>query len=53
MTTTCSECGREIDELEVFPKHRCLECHAKDPEIQRENETMTAEKLARMWGAES
>lgn len=46
----CTECGTEIDPLEVFPKNRCVNCHAKAPEVQRETETMTADKLARMWG---
>lgn len=49
--TTCADCGREIDELEVFPKGRCLECHAEAPETRHETATMTAEKLAKMWGA--
>jgi hypothetical protein len=48
--TSCSECGREVDDLEVFPKGRCLECHASAPETQHENATMTAEKLAAMFG---
>ena len=31
MTTTtvsCKTCGKVIDELDVFPKGNCLECHA-------------------------
>jgi hypothetical protein len=48
---TCKDCGKEIDLLEAFPKGRCLECHATAPEVCRETRMMTAEKLARMWGA--
>jgi hypothetical protein len=48
---TCSDCGREVGPLEVFPKRRCLDCHAIAPETIRETETMTAERLAAMWGA--
>lgn len=25
----CKECGREVEPLAMFPKGRCLECHAK------------------------
>lgn len=25
----CSECGREVHPLDVFPMSRCFECHAK------------------------
>lgn len=50
--TTCNDCGREIGELEVFPKGRCLGCHEGDPAVQREIETMTGEKLAAMWGSD-
>jgi hypothetical protein len=27
---TCSKCGKLVDPLEVFPKRRCLECHAEE-----------------------
>lgn len=47
----CKDCGKRIGELEVFPKGRCLECHAKSPEIVIQTATMTGKKLARMWGA--
>jgi len=47
----CKECGNAIHPLAVFPKGRCLECHAKAPEVIRMSETMTGAKLARMWGA--
>lgn len=46
----CTECGRSIDSLEVFPKGRCLDCHARAPEVIADMETMTAERLAKMWG---
>lgn len=48
--TTCTGCGREVHWLEVFPRERCIDCHAADPAVQREIETMTSDKLARMWG---
>lgn len=48
---TCDDCGATIDPLEVFPRNRCLSCHVKAPEVRRELATMTADKLARMWGA--
>ena len=50
MSTQCTDCGRRIDEMDAFPKGRCLDCHAAAPEIQHQTRTMTAEKLARMWG---
>jgi predicted amidophosphoribosyltransferase len=46
----CPDCGAVVRWLERFPKNRCLPCHAKAPETIREAETMTAEKLAGMWG---
>lgn len=46
----CRDCGDPVDILELFPKNRCLACHAKAPEIIEENATMTGEKLAKMWG---
>jgi hypothetical protein len=49
--TPCPDCGRPVAELERFPGGRCLECHASAPETVEETETMTAEKLAAMWGA--
>lgn len=49
--TKCQDCGSEVDPLELFPNDRCLNCHSKAPEVRRELATMTAEKLARMWGA--
>ena len=48
---TCNDCGREVDPLEVFPKQRCLNCHASAPEVRHELRNMTGERLARMWGA--
>jgi hypothetical protein len=45
--TTCSNCGKTMDELEAFPGHICLDCHAKTPEGRR---MPTADELTRMWG---
>lgn len=47
-TTRCSKCGEEIDPLAVFPGGLCLPCYT--PIGDAEAETMTAEKLAQMWG---
>lgn len=47
---TCTECGRDdVDPLCVFPGGRCLVCW--EPCGEAEARTMTADKLARMWGA--
>lgn len=51
MNLICKDCGQEIDPLEVFPKQRCLDCHANAPEVRRELAGITGERLARMWGA--
>lgn len=45
----CSQCKAETDALAVFPGGLCLECWT--PIGEAEARTMTAEKLARMWGA--
>jgi hypothetical protein len=39
----CTCCGKEIDELAVFPKGKCLDCHAKSWQPG------TAEELAAQW----
>jgi DNA-directed RNA polymerase subunit RPC12/RpoP len=44
----CADCGKTVDPLDIFPKDRCLDCHAKA--TQHMTATMTADKLARMWG---
>ena len=44
----CSQCGTETDPLAVFPGGLCLDCWR--PIGDAEARTMTAEKLARMWG---
>jgi hypothetical protein len=49
--TTCRDCHAQIDPLDVFPKQRCLSCHANAPEVKRELGAMTGESLAIMWGA--
>jgi hypothetical protein len=43
----CADCGAQVHRLEIFPKGRCLECHANSPEGRR---IVTAGELARMWG---
>lgn len=48
---TCAGCGKDVHPLAVFPKQRCVDCHASDPQVQRELATMTGERLAQMWGA--
>ena len=47
---TCNDCGSTVDPLELFPKHRCLACHASSSEVRFETRHMTADRLARMWG---
>ena len=47
--TICTKCGKEVDPLEVFPGGLCLGCYT--PIGEAEARTMTADKLARMWGA--
>jgi hypothetical protein len=47
-THTCIGCGATVDNLEVFPGPRCLTCWT--PIGEAEAQTMTAEKLASMWG---
>ena len=49
--TKCTGCGKEVDPLELFPRDRCLDCHADAWETRRELASMTSEKLSRMWGA--
>lgn len=47
-THVCIDCNADVDNLEVFPGPRCLPCWT--PIGDAEARTMTAEKLARMWG---
>lgn len=51
MVERCRDCGKVVDRLDLFPKSRCLECHKRAPEVVWEIRTMTAGKLARIWGA--
>ena len=44
----CNDCGCDVAPLEMFPKDRCIDCHAIDFEKQP---PITARELARMWGA--
>jgi hypothetical protein len=46
----CADCGADVDPLELFPRNRCLACHAAAPEVRRMHAAMTGEKLAAMWG---
>lgn len=48
---SCNDCGRDVDPLEEFPQRRCLDCHAKAPEVIGALAVMTSGGLARMWGA--
>jgi len=52
-TSFCTGCGDAVHPLEVFPKNRCIACHADAPEVKRDAATMTAEKLTRMWGGKA
>lgn len=45
----CADCGSAVHPLEIFPNDRCINCHAKAPEIINEAAIMTANKLADMW----
>lgn len=47
--TPCAKCGEIVDPLAMFPGGLCLPCW--EPIGNAEARTMTAEKLARMWGA--
>ena len=44
---TCSNCRKEVDRLELFPKDLCLECWADTPEGRY---VPTADELTVMWG---
>jgi hypothetical protein len=44
----CKKCHAPVDELAVFPGGICLECYR--PEGERIFRTMTADRLAQMWG---
>lgn len=44
---TCADCGCDVAPLDVFPKGRCLGCHAIDFDKQP---PITARELAQMWG---
>lgn len=46
----CADCGADVDPLDVFPGNRCLDCHAGNPAVRGALATMTADRLARMWG---
>jgi len=50
-THVCRDCGATVEHLEVFPGPRCLACWT--PIGEREAQTMTAEKLTRMWGGKA
>lgn len=44
-TTPCSDCGKPVEAIDMFPKGRCLDCHAKAWDAG-EIERPTAEQLA-------
>lgn len=46
----CADCDKAINPLETFPKQRCVDCHAKAPEVVAQTSAMTADRLSRMWG---
>lgn len=49
----CSGCGTAVEPLELFPRNRCLACHAKayDQAIALGvMQAPTAEDITRMWG---
>jgi hypothetical protein len=46
--TQCTQCKAEIDRLAVFPNGLCVDCYAQTEEANR---PITAQELARMWGA--
>lgn len=48
--TDCARCAGPVHPLAVFPGGVCLPCHAADPAVQEEARTMTADRLAVMWG---
>lgn len=45
----CTKCGTATTALDRFPDGLCLTCYT--PIGERMAATMTAEKLAKMWGA--
>jgi hypothetical protein len=47
-TCECTKCGKPTHYLAVFPGGICLECY--QPIGDAEARTMTADKLAKMWG---
>lgn len=49
---TCTGCGADVEPLDVFPRNRCLSCHARAFDLEQAlRPTMTADTLAQMWGA--
>ena len=48
--TRCPDCRRPVHTLAVFPRGRCLDCHAVSPEGRPVTD---ARQLARMWGAQT
>lgn len=50
---TCTECGIDVDPLDLFPRNRCLSCHAKAFDLAHGLgvSRMTASDVAAMWGA--
>lgn len=46
----CTGCGIEVDPLDLFPRNRCLGCHAKAFDLKNALNPMTADTLSKMWG---
>ena len=49
-TITCTGCGAEVEPLDVFPRNRCLSCHAKAFDLQNSIRPQTADDVVRMGG---
>jgi hypothetical protein len=48
---TCKGCGVDVEPLDLFPRQRCLACHAKafDLAVGLGVHVPTADGVARMW----
>ena len=47
---TCTACSKPIEPLDVFPKGKCLTCHAAWADTQP---MPTAADIVRMWGGKA
>lgn len=48
-TITCTGCGTDVDPLDLFPRNRCLSCHAKAFDLANALRPQTAQDVTRMW----